>query len=107
MGPCPKRSSQPQPEEPGYFSELMQDLQERAKQEVNTELDMAGAQINADSIMSRVNLQSIDKINALQQELDSTYKFWDNQLKTLNIEAETKAIENNIKKNKKSIKRIL
>jgi uncharacterized protein (TIGR03545 family) len=97
-GALPKEEQPTQPEEPGYFSELMQDLQERAKQEVNTELDMAGAQINADSIMSRVNLQSIDKINALQQELDSTYKFWDNQLKTLNIEAETKAIENNIKK---------
>lgn len=93
-GALPKKAKK---EEPGFISKSMNKLANKAETSANTRISGFKGKMNIDSIMSMIDIRSVEKMDSLKTALTSTYDKWDKKLSESNIESDIKKIETGIK----------
>ena len=93
-GALPKKDKK---KEPSYVSKTMGKLTKKAETFANTRIGNFKGKMNIDSVMSLVNLQSIEKMDSLKTALTTTYDNWSKKLSESEIESDIKKIESGIK----------
>lgn len=84
-------------EEPGFISSIVQDVSSEAQKNAETKFTDIRTNLNVDSLMAKVNIQSIGKIDSLQKGIQKTYTKWDSTFQHTDINQEVADIEQQIK----------
>jgi uncharacterized protein (TIGR03545 family) len=81
----------------GFVYKTMNKLSKKAESAASTRIGEFKSDLNIDSVMSMVNLQSIEKMDSLKNALTTTYDKWNTKLKESEIESDIKTIETGLK----------
>ena len=84
-------------EQSGFIGRTIARLREDAILTTSSGISSIKQNINVDSILKILEIESVDKIQSLQMDLSQKYKSWQENLSQLNIEKDTRLIENRIK----------
>jgi len=83
--------------QPGFVKNTARYLEDEVSSLAAPQLTSLKKQANVDSVLKVLNIQSIDKMTALSNEVDTKYSDWENKLKNLSIEEDLKEVETQIK----------
>ena len=99
----PVKEETGEPEEPGFLVKATREISSQIAANAQMEFVDVKDDINVDSLMAMVNLQSIDKMDSLQQGLNEDYTKWENTITNNALQKNTNDIKttvNNIDINK-------
>lgn len=80
-----------------FITKTSDRLQKNVESSVGVQLSSLKHKVNVDSIMKLLQIQSIDKITALQASLEQKYDSWEKELSQLKFEEDLKKLETRIK----------
>ncbi len=83
--------------EPGFISKTSSYLEKEVSSVVSPRFASLKKNANVDSIMAIMDIQSIKKITALQNDATQKYGQWEKTISEIKIDAELKKIQNDIK----------
>jgi uncharacterized protein (TIGR03545 family) len=83
--------------QPGFIKNTAQYLEKEVSSLVAPQLNSLKKQANVDSVLNVLNIQSIDKMQALSSEVNTKYAAWDNKLNNLTLEEDLKEVETQIR----------
>ena len=81
----------------GVLTNTARYLEREVSAQVAPQLTGLKKKANVDSLLSLLDIQSVNKINNLKQHSDSVYTGWEQKLNTLTIEKDAKEAESQIK----------
>jgi uncharacterized protein (TIGR03545 family) len=79
--------------EPGFIYDVVNQVGKQAKQNAEISFTDARDDLNVDSLMAKVELQSPDKIDSLRQGIEKKYTKWDSTLTNTNVRKEIQQVE--------------
>ncbi|MCR9133540.1 MAG: TIGR03545 family protein [bacterium] len=85
------------PEDAGFFYNITNQVTSTIAENARMEFTDVKDDINVDSLLATINLQSIDKMEGLKNGLESNYSKWDSTITNNSIEKNAREIENLVK----------
>lgn len=85
-----------EPEEPGFIAEVTSEVGNEISKNAQMEFSDVKDDINVDSLMAMVNLQSLDKMDSLKTGLEQNYQNWNNTITNNTIEKDVKNIRTTV-----------
>lgn len=85
-----------EPEEPGFIAEVTSEVGNEISKNAQMEFSDVKDDINVDSLMAMVNLQSLDKMDSLKTGLEQNYQNWNNTITNNTIEEDVKNIRTTV-----------
>lgn len=85
-----------EPEEPGFIAEVTSEVGNEISKNTQMEFSDVKDDINVDSLMAMVNLQSLDKMDSLKTGLEQNYQNWNNTITNNTIEKDVKNIRTTV-----------
>jgi uncharacterized protein (TIGR03545 family) len=85
------------PEDAGFFYNITNQVTSTIAENARKEFTDVKDDINVDSLLATINLQSIDKMEGLKNGLESNYSKWDSTITNNSIEKNAREIENLVK----------
>ncbi len=85
------------PEDAGFFYNITTQVTSTIAENARMEFTDVKDDINVDSLLATINLQSIDKMEGLKTGLESNYSKWDSTITNNSIEKNAREIENLVK----------
>ncbi|MCG8373264.1 MAG: TIGR03545 family protein [Balneolales bacterium] len=79
--------------EPGFFADVTSSVSSTIAENANMQFTDVKDDINIDSLMAMVNLQSLDKMDSLKTGLETTYSEWDSTITNNSIITNTNDIK--------------
>lgn len=93
------------PVEPGFLNSVVKQVTNEAQKNAEVRFTDARDDLNVDSLMAKVNIQSVGKIDSLRNGIQKTYSKWDSTFNNTSIESEIAIIQNTVESiNVKEIK---
>lgn len=83
-------------EDPGFIAEVTRQITSEIKQNAQMQITDIKDDINVDSLMALVDIESVDKMNALQSDLQQKYNRWENTLSNNPIEQNVNTIKTTV-----------
>ncbi|MEX0845861.1 MAG: TIGR03545 family protein [Balneolaceae bacterium] len=74
--------------EPGFISEVVTQVSSEARKNAEVKFTDVRDDLNIDSLMAKVNIQSVDKIDSLRRGIQRNYTKWDSTFNNTSIEKE-------------------
>jgi uncharacterized protein (TIGR03545 family) len=94
-GALPKEESD---EEESFIGKKAKSISNEVTKDISANLNSLRSNVNTDSILKILDIQSVEKIDSLKTLLNDKYVSWDKRLKEMNIEEDAKNVEQRIKK---------
>ena len=88
-------------QKPGLITKTSKKLQNRVKNYGELRVQNARNQINTDSLLSAINLQSIDYIDSVEKVYSKKYNYWKNELNSKKIQEDLEKLEKDYNKIRK------
>lgn len=85
-----------EPEEPGFIAEVTSEVGNEISKNAQMEFGDVKDDINVDSLMAKVNLQSLDKMDSLKTGLEQNYQDWNNAITNNTVEEDVKNIRTTV-----------
>ncbi|MEQ9264435.1 MAG: TIGR03545 family protein [Balneolaceae bacterium] len=85
-----------EPEEPGFIAEVTSEVGNEISKNAQMEFSDVKDDINVDSLMAMVNLQSLDKMDSLKTGLEQNYQNWNNTITNNTVEEDVKNIRTTV-----------
>lgn len=85
-------------EEPGFIAEVTKQITSEIKQNAQMQISDIKDDINVDSLMALVDIESVDKMNGLQNNLQQKYSRWQNTFANNPIEQNVNSIKTTLDK---------
>ncbi len=85
------------PRQPGFVEKTANRLIEQVETNVTDQFSSFKQNVNVDSIMALLQIQSVSQITALQADLSQNYENWQNQLTQLNYENDLQKLNSQVK----------
>lgn len=82
--------------EPGFVSEVTKQITRQISNNARMKIADIKDDINVDSLMAKVNIQSVDKMDSLQASLQQKYRAWEHTLQNNPIEQQADSIQKTI-----------
>lgn len=83
-------------EEPGFVYSVVSQVTSEAKKNAEVKFTDVRDDLNVDSLMARVNIQSVDKIDSLRQGIQKTYSKWDSTFKNTKVNEEVAKVRTTV-----------
>ncbi|WP_421772918.1 TIGR03545 family protein [Gracilimonas sp.] len=91
--------------EPGFVYSVVSQVTGEAKKNAEVKFTDVREDLNVDSLMAKVNIQSVDKIDSLRQGIQRKYVKWDSTFKNTKVNEEVAKVRNTVESiNPKEIK---
>lgn len=74
--------------EPGFVYSVVNQVSSEARKNAEVNFTDARNDLNVDSLMAKVNIQSVDKIDSLRAGIQQTYSKWDSTFKNTKVKDE-------------------
>ncbi len=84
------------PEEPGFLSEVTKQITGEIRKNARMQITDIKDDINVDSLMARVNIQSVDKMDSLQASLQQKYRTWEQTFRNNPIEQQADSVQKTV-----------
>ncbi|MBO6585224.1 MAG: TIGR03545 family protein [Gracilimonas sp.] len=92
-------------EEPGFVYSVVSQVTSEAKKNAEVKFTDVRDDLNVDSLMAKVNIQSVDKIDSLRQGIQQKYAKWDSTFKNTKVNEEVAKVRSTVESiNPKEIK---
>ncbi len=92
--------------EPGFISEVITQVSDEAKRNATMKITEVADNINVDSLMAKVQIESPQKMEALKGDLEQNYQKWDSTFAHTDVREETREIKQQVENiNLKEIKK--
>lgn len=75
-------------EDPGFVYSVVSQVTSEAKKNAEVKFTDVQDDLNVDSLMAKVNIQSVDKIDSLRNDIQQKYSKWDSTFKNTKINQE-------------------
>lgn len=85
-----------EPEEPGFIAEVTSEVGSEISKNAQMEFGDVKDDINVDSLMAKVNLQSLNKMDSLKTGLEQNYGKWNNTITNNTLEKDADGIRNTL-----------
>lgn len=85
-----------EPQEPGFIAEVTSEVGNEISKNAQMEFGDVKDDINVDSLMAKVNLQSLDKMDSLKTGLEQNYQDWNNAITNNTVEEDVKNIRTTV-----------
>lgn len=85
-----------EPQEPGFIAEVTSEVGNEISKNAQMEFGDVKDDINVDSLMAKVNLQSLDKMDSLKTGLEQNYQGWNNAITNNIVEEDVKNIRTTV-----------
>ena len=82
--------------EPGFLYGVVNQVSSQAQQNAEVRFTDARDDLNVDSLMAKVNIQSPQKIDSLRKGVEKTYSKWDSTFKNTNVRKEIAQVETTV-----------
>ncbi|MCP9291677.1 TIGR03545 family protein [Gracilimonas sediminicola] len=93
-------------EEPGFVYSVVSQVTSEAKKNAEVKFTDVRDDLNVDSLMAKVNIQSVDKIDSLRQGIQQKYAKWDSTFKNTKVNEEVAKVRSTVESiNPKEIKK--
>ncbi len=96
-GALPKEEQKAAGDKDNFVTEAAKSVSDRVTSDVSMNLMNLKSNVNTDSILKILDIQSIKKIDSLKTALTEKYNYWDKHLKDIEIEKDAKSVEQKIK----------
>ena len=91
------QDEQNESDEDNFITDAAKSVSNKVSSNVSMNLSNLKSNVNTDSILKILDIQSIKKIDSLKSALTEKYDYWDKHLKEIKIEKEAKNVEQKIK----------
>ncbi|WP_428235369.1 TIGR03545 family protein [Gracilimonas sp.] len=93
-------------EEPGFVYSVVSQVTSEAKKNAEVKFTDVRDDLNVDSLMAKVNIQSVDKIDSLRKGIQQKYAKWDSTFKNTKVNEEVAKVRSTVESiNPKEIKK--
>ncbi len=92
-----EKKKKPREKKPTFISKTIDRLQEDVSIAPAWNLDDMKSQVNVDSILKILNIQSPQKIDSLQNKIQMTYTHWDSTFKAVSWEEDLRYMESRVR----------
>lgn len=93
-------------EEPGFVYSVVSQMTSEAKKNAEVKFTDVRDDLNVDSLMAKVNIQSVDKIDSLRKGIQQKYAKWDSTFKNTKVNEEVAKVRSTVESiNPKEIKK--
>lgn len=83
-------------EEPSFLTSIVQQVSGEAKRNASVTFTDVRDDLNVDSLMAKVNIQSVDKIDSLRNAIEQNYATWDSTFKNTQIDDDVDGIRSTL-----------
>ncbi len=82
--------------EPGFVHGLVSQISSEARKNAEVKFTDARDDLNVDSLMAKVNIQSVGKIDSLRNGIQKTYSKWDSTFKNTKVKDEIADVQSTV-----------
>lgn len=82
--------------EPGFVYDVVNQVSSQARQNAEVRFTDVRDDLNIDSLMAKVNIQSPEKIDSLRRGIQKTYSKWDSTFKNTDVRKEIAQVEQTV-----------
>ncbi len=82
--------------EPGFLSNVVTEVSNKARKNAEVQFTDVRDDLNVDSLMAKVDIQSVEKIDSLRNGIQQTYSKWDSTFHNTPIEQEIEITRNEV-----------
>ena len=83
-------------QEPGFVYSVVSQVSSEAKKNAEVNFTDARDDLNVDSLMAKVNIQSVEKIDSLRNSIQQSYTKWDSTFKNTKVDEEVAKIQTSV-----------
>jgi uncharacterized protein (TIGR03545 family) len=87
-----------QPQKNSFIASTISNLKEEVSSPINDQFTSLQKNINVDSIMKILEIESVGKMKNLKEDLSGKYNSWQNRLEQISITEDARSVEQKIKK---------